>query len=119
MAAASAAAQERELAGRRELQAGWRVWLERLSWPAPCAWAGLAAAWMVILALNVATHEPAAPAQYASQGQPTSPAARELLREQQHLFAELTEPRERRLTDRPKPAVLSPRSEVRETLFYV
>ena len=120
LAAASAASRERELAGRRELQTGWRVWLQSLFWPAPRAWAGLAAAWVVILLLNVATREPATPSQYAAQRPPDSPAARQLLREQQQLFAELAEPREHGAVNRhPQPAVLSPRSDARATLFYV
>src|SRR5438128_12600352 len=33
-------------------------WWRELLWPCPQAWAGLAAAWVLILALNAATRDP-------------------------------------------------------------
>src|SRR5690349_2511763 len=34
-------------------------WWRELFWPCPQAWAGLAAAWLLVFALNMATREPA------------------------------------------------------------
>ena len=79
-------------------------------WPYPRAWAGLAAAWVVIIALNLATRESGAP-EIARQLPPPSPQLRQLLREQEQMLAELTGTAEK---DRPaavRPPVAQPRSE--------
>ena len=54
------------------------------------AWAGLAAVWLVILGLNVATHEtvPATPSSPRAETK-RSPETLQALREQKRLFAEL------------------------------
>ena len=54
------------------------------------AWAGLAAAWVVIIALNVASSETPPPKnRYAKAAPPRSPEMLQALREQRQLFAEL------------------------------
>jgi hypothetical protein len=64
--------------------------LSTLLWPHPRAWAGLAAAWVLICALNLAYREDAPPAS-AHRVVPPSPQMRELLRAQEQLLAELVE----------------------------
>jgi hypothetical protein len=62
-------------------------WWRELLWPCPQAWAGLAAAWVLILALNAVTREPVQVATAQS-----TPPARELLmalKERRRLLAEL------------------------------
>lgn len=66
-------------------------WWRELFWPCPQAWAALAAAWLVICTLNFAMREPA-PANLARLGGASSPQLRELLKQQEQLFAELVEP---------------------------
>ena len=63
-----------------QLQAGWRR--------SPWAWAGLAAAWVVILALNFAAREPDAPL-VAGQRVPSASEMRFALKQKQLLMAEL------------------------------
>ena len=54
------------------------------------AWAGLAAAWVVIIALSVASSEtPSAKNSYAKAAPQRSPEMLQALREQRQLFAEL------------------------------
>ena|SRR6266851_5497352 len=83
---------------------GWREWL----WPCPQAWAGLAAAWVLILALNAATREPV----QVDTAQSTPPA-REVfraLKERRRLLAELAGlPMQ---VEQQKPLVPRPRSEL-------
>ncbi len=43
-----------EIGGLRTKPSFWRQWL----WPSPIAWGGVAAAWIVIIALNMATPRP-------------------------------------------------------------
>ncbi len=87
--------------------------LSALLWPNPRAWAGLAAAWLVVLGLNFAAHEPAR-SQAASQAVPPSPQMRELLRQQEQLLAELIGPMDDTIADHPKPAAPQPHSQLRE-----
>jgi hypothetical protein len=88
-----------------------KFWRELL-WPCPRAWAGLAAVWLTILAMNLATRD-ATPRHFARQS-PPSPQMRELLRQQQQLFAELVGAVEYREADRPKATAPQPRSSRRE-----
>ena len=76
--------------------------LSSLLWPHPRAWAGLAAAWLLVLGLNFAAREPAG--ETARQVVPPSRQLRELLHEQEQLLAELIGPMESAVVDRPKPA---------------
>ncbi len=93
--------------------AAWRLRWRELFWPAPQAWAGLAAVWLVILGMNLATPEPA-PQRLAHRAAPATPQTRELLKEQQLLFAELIGPVARPRAERPKTPALQPRSQRRE-----
>ena len=79
-----------------------RLRLRELFWPAPQAWAGLAAIWLVILGAHFATREPAS-GNLTRQTIPASPQMRELLKQQGQLFAELVGAREETDVDRPKP----------------
>jgi hypothetical protein len=91
-------------------------WLRELLWPAPRAWAGLAAVWLVILVVDFTTRE-ALPADLANRAVPATLVQRELLSEQHQLFAELVGPAEPRVPDRPKPAAPQPRSQRRDEFF--
>src|SRR5687767_11756382 len=73
------------------------VWWRQLLWPHPAAWAGLAAAWVTIFALNHAGAPEAAPRQAA-----TRPSRDMVLayQERQRLSAELASDR----SEPPKPA---------------
>jgi hypothetical protein len=62
--------------------------LSAFLWPHPRAWAGLAAAWVLISALNFAYRDDALPAS-ARRVAPPSLQMREMLREQEQLLAEL------------------------------
>jgi len=87
---------------------GLSSWWRELLWPCPQAWAGLAAAWVLILALNAATREP----DRTSTAQSTPPAREVLmaLKERRRLLAELAEPPAR--VEPQKALVPGPRSEV-------
>jgi hypothetical protein len=62
--------------------------LSTILWPCPQAWVGLAAAWLVILALNFMTRDE--PKFIARRGsQPPSPELQAALKEQRRLFVEL------------------------------
>ena len=83
-------------------------WWRELLWPCPQAWAGLAAAWVLILALNAATREPVQVATARS-----TPPAREVLmalKERRRLLAELAgSPAQ---VEPQKPLAPKPRSEL-------
>lgn len=83
--------------------------LSTLLWPHPKAWAGLAAAWLVILALNLASTEKTEAA--AIKTLPPSPEMVAALREQHRLLGELVGRTDLQDVERPKVAPLSPRSE--------
>ena len=84
-------------------------WWRELFWPCPQAWAALAAAWLLIFALNFAARDssPAPPFRRAAL---PSREMRELLKAQEQLFAELVGPVEKPLADRPRPVAPMPRS---------
>lgn len=65
-------------------------WWRELLWPCPQAWAGLAAVWVVILALNASSSD--GPPVLAAKPQPPPPEIRVALREQRRLLAELIGP---------------------------
>ena len=80
------------------------------------AWAGLAAAWVVILALNFSAREPDAPL-FARQEVPSASEMRLALKQKQLLMAELAITSEPAPAAKPKAAPPSPRSDRRkETL---
>jgi hypothetical protein len=64
------------------------LWRE-LVWPCRRIWVGLACAWALIVALNLASSEPASPA--ASKAEPRSRDEMQALIEQRRLLAQLIE----------------------------
>jgi hypothetical protein len=90
--------------------------LRELLWPCPQAWAGLAAVWAAIIALNFATREPAR-ALEARNLSPPSAEVRLVLKQQHQLLAELIGANENAEADRPKPAVPQRRSEWHEEML--
>ena len=91
-----------------QLRAGWQ--------PSRWAWAGLAAAWVVILALNFAARDPDA-SLVAGQELPSASEVRFALKQKQLLMAELAVLSEPAPADKPKAVRPSPHSERRnETL---
>jgi len=78
-------------------------------WPHPKAWAGLAAVWILILAVNVSMRDPS-PVR-AEKSSPPSPEVIVELRQQQRMLAELIGPRDISDADRSKSFVPQPRSE--------
>ena len=91
-----------------------KLWRELL-WPHPAAWAALAGVWLVLLAVHFAAPE-TPPRSVASQS-PPSPQIRELLKQQEQLFAELVGPKENREAGRPKRVAPQPRSLRREEIL--
>jgi hypothetical protein len=87
--------------------------LSAIFWPHPAAWAGLAAAWVLVLGLNFSVREPARQ-DVAKQVGPPSPQLRQMLRQQEQMLAELVGPMDRTESLLPKAAVPQPRSQRRE-----
>ncbi len=83
--------------------------LSTILWPHPRAWAGLAAVWILILAVNYSMRDPSPV--LAEKSLPPSPEVIVELRQQQRLLAELIGPRDERDADRSKSFVPQPRSE--------
>jgi hypothetical protein len=98
-----------------------RHWLSTLNhqlstffWPHPKAWAGLAAIWIFIFALNFSMRDPLP--RIAEKSAPPSPEMVAELRQQNLLFAELIGPAEAHVADRQKSFLPRPRSEYSEIL---
>ncbi len=87
--------------------------LMALLWPHPTAWAGLAAAWVLILVLTLAGRDPAQP-EFARRSGAPSPELRALLRQQEQVLAELTASPDNIRTVPARPAATQPRSQRRE-----
>jgi hypothetical protein len=68
---------------------------------------------LLIVGLNVLSRE-SLPPTLAAHATPPSPQIRDLLKQQERLFAELVGPIERVVADRPEPAAPRPRSARRE-----
>lgn len=86
--------------------------LSTLLWPNPRAWAGLAAAWLVIVLVNLSVgDEP--DRRFARQDPPLPPQLIDAIREQRRELARLIEPRVVRDADRPKSLPPRPRSDGR------
>jgi len=88
-------------------------WLLSLLWPHPKAWAGLAAIWLLVLSLNLATREPAS-SRVMSQTAARPLQLHEMLRQQEQLLAELLGPVEKPEITPTKPRDPQPRSQRRE-----
>ena len=93
-----------------------RSWLSTISyklstllWPHPKAWAGLAAVWVCIFALNFSMRDK--PATLVTKASSPSPDVVAELKQQQMMFAELIGPIELRVADRPRLLPSKPRSE--------
>jgi hypothetical protein len=83
--------------------------LSTLLWPHPRAWAGLAAVWVLILAVDFSIRDKSHV--LSEKSSPPSPEVIVELRQQQRLLAELIGPRDTSDADRSKPLVPQPRSE--------
>lgn len=83
--------------------------LSSLLWPHPAAWAGLAAVWILILAVNFSMRDQSPV--LAEKSSPPAPEVIVELRQQQRLLAELIGSRDTRDADRSKSFVPQPRSE--------
>jgi hypothetical protein len=81
--------------------------LSTLLWPHPKAWAGLAAVWVLIIAMNFSMRDSSP--RTAEKIAPPSPEMIVELRKQQLLLAELIGPREARDADRPRNFTPKPR----------
>ena len=88
--------------------------LSALLWPHPAAWAGLAAVWIMILGLDISTHERATAMAAASP--PASTEVLVELKQQQRLMAELMGSRDTRDADRARIYIPQPRSELLRTM---
>jgi hypothetical protein len=83
--------------------------LSAILWPHPAAWAGLAAIWMLILAVDFSTRDQSPVV--AEKSVPPSPEVMVELRQQRRMLAELIGPRDARDAYRVKSFVPQPRSE--------
>jgi hypothetical protein len=89
--------------------------LSTILWPHPQAWAGLAAVWIFIFAVNFSVRD-RAPVE-AEKSAPPSPEVIVELRQQRRLLAELIGPRDTSDAVRSKSFVPQPRSERVEMLM--
>ena len=90
-------------------------WWRELFWPHPTAWAALATVWLVMLGVQFVSHD--APLRTSARLAPPSRQMRELLKQQEQLFAELVGPKQNRDADRHKPAGPQPRSSRRAEIL--
>jgi hypothetical protein len=88
--------------------------LSTILWPHPKAWAGLAAIWIVILAVDFSARDKTPVV--AEKSSPPSPEVIVELRQQQRMLAELIGSRDEHDADRSKSFVPQPRSERIEIL---
>jgi len=84
-------------------------------WPHPKAWAGLAAVWIFVLAVNFSMRDPSP--RVAEKYVPPSPEVLVELRKQQQLFAELVGSIQPPDADRQKNFAPKPRSQRVEILM--
>jgi hypothetical protein len=93
---------------------------ERLFGPNPLAWAGLAAAWLVLLAVNYSGRNPASSADIASRAsQPSEAAVAEIVRERRREMAELLNLDEPRAAQPARDTLPPKRSQWREDFAVV
>lgn len=114
LAAAHSAARPASRAPRPGFLSTFNHQLSALLWPHPKAWAGLAAVWVCIIALNLSTRDNAP--RLTEKSAPPSPEMLVELKKQQRLFAELVGPRETPDADRQKILFPRPRSQWSEIL---
>jgi hypothetical protein len=88
--------------------------LSTFFWPHPKAWAGLAAVWILIFAMNFSMHDSSP--RLAAKSAPPSPEVIVELKKQQRMFAELVGANEPLDADRRKIFLPRPRSEHYEIL---
>jgi hypothetical protein len=88
--------------------------LSSLLWPCPQAWAGLAAVWLVILAVNYASEDKSEI--MAAKSPPPTPQMMMALQEQRKMLAKLIEPYDESPAEPPKPFVPRPRGELRAAI---
>lgn len=91
--------------------------LSALLWPCPKAWAGLAAVWLVILAVNYASEDKSEILEAKSP--PPSPQMMIALEEQRKMLATLIESYDESPAEPPKPFVPRPRGELRVAVSMV
>jgi hypothetical protein len=84
--------------------------LSAILWPCPQAWAGLAAVWVFIFALNHATLDK--PEIMARKSSPPSPEIMMVLQEQRRMLAKLIDSSDQPAAEPPKPFVPRPRGEL-------
>ena len=98
---------------------GWAIWRRALVnalWPCPKAWAGLAAIWLVILGVNVATQDKSKTvAQHTIQSSTVQLMA---WKERERLLTELIGPADTTAAVPRKPAGPGPRSERRDEVLF-
>jgi hypothetical protein len=114
---ATATSRTSRVEGREQDEIWLSTFVARLStifWPHPKAWAGLAAVWIFIFALNFSMRDKTP--MVAEKISPPSPEVIVELKKQQLLFAELMGPRETPDADRQKIFSPKPRSEYAEIL---
>ena len=92
---------------------GLHGWLSTFLWPHPQAWAGLAAIWILIFALDFSIRDKSPIA--AEKTLPPSPEMVVQLRQQQRMLSELLGANDARVADRQN-FLLQPRSERMEIL---
>lgn len=90
-----------------------------LSRPQRVAWTGLAAAWVVIVALHLATGQNSKTRSMTDPIPPATPETLQALKQQRLLFAELVGYPEKRPMDRVKITIPGPRSQRREEVATV
>jgi len=89
--------------------------LSSFLWPHPRAWAGLAAVWLAIFALNLSARD--ASPRTAQRSAPPSPDSLVALRQQERLLAELIGSPEISNAEEPRRPGRAPRSERRDGIL--
>jgi hypothetical protein len=107
----------RELTFAATLANAIRLSFLELVWPCRRIWAGLAAVWVVILAVNFSMRDNSQT--MAMKSSPPSPEMILAFRQQEKLLAELIGPSETQVAAPPKPFLPQPRSEGSMGIFLM